>query len=92
MVGGFLMMASEAHSSAFMLNENSTAASGRSYAGGAAIADDASTIFYNPAGMTELKRAEVQVGTYVIAPNAEITNRGSNSAGTPFAGQPGQGF
>lgn len=91
-VGGFLMVASEAHSSAFMLNENSTTASGRSYAGGAAIADDASTIFSNPAGMTELKRAEVQVGTYMIAPNAEITNRGSNSAGTPFAGQSGQGF
>lgn len=75
-----------------MLNENSTAASGRSYAGGAAIADDASTIFYNPAGMTELKRAEAQFGTYVIAPNADISNRGSTGNGNPLTGQSGQGF
>lgn len=91
-MGGFLALASEAHSAAFMLNENSTTASGRSYAGGAAIAADASTIFYNPAGMTELKRAEAQIGTYVIAPNAEISNRGTNRSGTPIAGQSGQGF
>lgn len=91
-LSGFLFLSSEAHSSAFMLNEQSTSASGRSYAGGAAIADDASTIFYNPAGMTELKRAEAYIGTFVIAPNADISNRGSTGGGTPFTGQSGQGF
>ena len=44
----------DAQAGAFLMQEQSTKASGRSYAGEAAIAQDASTIFYNPAGMTEL--------------------------------------
>lgn len=96
-VGGLVLLAGEARSAAFMLNEQSSSASGRSYAGSAAIADDASTIFYNPAGMTELKRAEAAIGTHVIMPNAEISNRGSTASvlfgpAAPFTGTSDQGF
>jgi long-chain fatty acid transport protein len=92
-----ILLSAEAHSAAFMLNEQSTVASGRSYAGGAAAADDASTIFYNPAGMTELKRAQAQAGAYMIAPRAEISNNGSTAsvgggAAAPFVGTSDQGF
>jgi long-chain fatty acid transport protein len=94
---GLILLSGEAHSGAFMLNEQSPAASGRSYAGGAAIADDASTIFYNPAGMTELKRAEAQIGSHLIMPNAEISNKGSTASvlggpAAPFTGTSDQGF
>jgi long-chain fatty acid transport protein len=95
--GGLILLSGEARSAAFMLNEQSPSASGRSYAGSAAIADDASTIFYNPAGMTELKRAEAQIGTHLIMPNAEISNRGSTASvlfgpQASFAGTSDQGF
>jgi long-chain fatty acid transport protein len=94
---GLILLSGEAHSGAFMLHEQSPAASGRSYAGSAAIADDASTIFYNPAGMTELKRAEAQIGSNLIMPRAEISNRGSTAsvffgAPAPFTGTSDQGF
>jgi long-chain fatty acid transport protein len=92
-----MVFSGEARPAAFMLNEQSSTASGRSYAGSAAIADDASTIFYNPAGMTELKRAEVQIGTHLIMPSAEISNRGSTASvlgnpPAPFTGTSDQGF
>lgn len=92
-----ILVSADAHSAAFMLNEQSPAASGRSYAGAAAAADDASTIFYNPAGMTELKRAQAQASTYLIMPRAEISNNGSTASvgggpGTSFAGSSDQGF
>lgn len=95
--GALILSSGEAHSAAFMLNEQSPSASGRSYAGSAAIADDASTIFYNPAGMTELKRAEAQIGTHLIMPRAEISNRGSTASvlfgpAAPFTGTSDQGF
>lgn len=96
-LGGAILVSAEAHSAAFMLQEQSARASGKAYAGEAASPEDASTIFYNPAGMTELKRPEVQVGAYVMAPNAEIKNRGSNvsvfgNPATSFVGKDDQGF
>ncbi len=95
--GGLILLSGEAHSAAFMLNEQSPSASARSYAGSAAIADDASTIFYNPAGMTELKRAEAQIGSHLIMPRAEISNNGSTASvlgnpAAPFTGTSDQGF
>ena len=96
-LGGAFLFSAEAHSSAFMLQEQSARASGKAYAGEAASPEDASTIFYNPAGMTELKRSEVQVGAYMMAPNADIKNRGSNASvlgnpATPIVGKDDQGF
>ncbi|MFP5350049.1 MAG: outer membrane protein transport protein, partial [Gammaproteobacteria bacterium] len=41
-----------AHAAFFQLAENSPAGLGNAFAGGAAIAEDASTVWYNPAGMT----------------------------------------
>lgn len=92
-----LVLASEAHSAAFMLQQQGTKGSGRAFAGEAAVAEDASTIFSNPAGLTELKGPEFLVGAYVMAPNAEISNRGSTAsvlAGpyNTFTGSADQGF
>jgi long-chain fatty acid transport protein len=68
----------EARSAGFFLQEQSAAASGRAFAGDAAAAEDASTIFYNPAGMTELQgRMQGEVGVYMIAPQARLSDQGS---------------
>ncbi|MDF1796247.1 MAG: OmpP1/FadL family transporter [Coxiellaceae bacterium] len=52
--------------SGFQLYEQSGAQTGDYHAGYAAEADDASTEFYNPAGMTRLKHPEVSAGGVLI--------------------------
>jgi long-chain fatty acid transport protein len=82
---GLLAMVRDAHSAGFYLQEQSVAASGRAFAGDAAAAEDPSTIFYNPAGMTELHgRLVGETGLYVIAPNVDVSDRGSSNTVGPF--------
>lgn len=51
---------------AFQVWEESAAGTGDYHAGGAAEADDASTEFYNPAGMTRLKKPQLSFGVAYI--------------------------
>ena len=50
---------------------------GNAYAGSAAKANDASTIFWNPAGMTQLKAREVSGGLTAVRPSFKFNNKGS---------------
>ena len=85
--------ADSAQAGAFLMQEQSAKASGRSYAGEAAIAQDASTIFYNPAGMTELSGPQTLAGGYMIKPEANLSNRGSTVTGVAVGGRADdQGF
>lgn len=74
----------------FQLNEQSVSGLGSAYAGGAAQAEDASTIFFNPAGIALLDRGEVQAGGQYLIPTAYFHNDGSQlrAPGTPFNGAP----
>lgn len=70
--------ASHASASSFALIEQSASGLGYAYAGAAAAAEDASTIFYNPAGMTLLKGpADFSIGAAFINLNAKFTDSGS---------------
>ncbi len=59
--------------SGFALLEQNASGLGNAYAGGAAIAEDASTIFYNPAGMSRLSGKEIVVGIAGIKPSAKFS-------------------
>ncbi len=61
----------------FALIEQSVSGLGNAYAGGAASAEDASTIFYNPAGLTLLNGQQLIIGTHVIRPYVKFNNEGS---------------
>ena len=50
---------SNLYASAFALNEQNTSGLGNAYAGRAAIAEDASTSFYNPAALVKFKKPQV---------------------------------
>src|SRR5689334_9855783 len=78
------------HAGSFELHEQSVSGLGTAYAGGAARAEDASTIFFNPAGIALLDRGELQGGAQGILPSARFTNQGSRlvAPGTPFNGEP----
>lgn len=46
--------------------------------GGAASAEDASTVWFNPAGMAELDDGtHVSAGVHIVKPTAEFSNKGS---------------
>ena len=52
---------------------------GRAFAGKSAMSEDASTIFFNPAGMTRLQGPEATAGVHLLLPRADMENRGSTS-------------
>ncbi|MEO8005602.1 MAG: outer membrane protein transport protein [Betaproteobacteria bacterium] len=66
-----------ASAAGFALIEQSASGMGNAYAGAAATAEDASTIFYNPAGMSELKGMQFTLGAHVIDLSAKFSNSAS---------------
>jgi long-chain fatty acid transport protein len=81
-----LAMSGNAAASAFALIEQSSGL-GNAFAGGAAAAEDATTIFFNPAGMSRLKGKQVTVAGSYIAPSAKFS--GTVAAGSAPLQTPG---
>ncbi len=77
--------------SGFAIIEQSVSALGNAFAGGSAVAEDASTIFFNPAGMTQLDSPGLTVGMHLISPQAHFRNQGSQTVSS-FGAVPTQGF
>ncbi len=78
---------SSAHASGFALIENSASGQGNAFAGAAAIAKDASTVWFNPAGMTKLKQKQIAVVGNLIIPDSSFTNNNStDGSGNPLTG------
>lgn len=79
-----------AEGGSFSLNEQSVSGLGTAYAGGAAQAGDASTLYFNPAGIVLLDQGELQLGAQLIIPRATFSNQDSRYVlpGTPFDGLP----
>jgi len=50
----------------FQLSESSPAEGGNAYAGGAAAAEDASAVWFNPAGLTRLSGSQLVIGGHFI--------------------------
>ena len=83
-----------ASASGFQLMEQNASGIGNAYAGSAAVADNASTIFFNPAGMTQLQAREFSVGVSAVDPSFSFDNKGSSVgslAETGNGGDAGQG-
>jgi long-chain fatty acid transport protein len=76
-----IALAPRAHASAFALAEQGVSGLGNAYAGAAAAAEDASTVWWNPAGMSRLPRGKhVLLGGHLIIPKTEFNNSGSRAA------------
>ncbi|MGB0128013.1 MAG: outer membrane protein transport protein [Rhodocyclaceae bacterium] len=81
--------AGHAGASGFQLLEQNASGLGNSYAGSAAVADNASTIYFNPAGMTQLQAREVSLGINAVKPSFKFNN--GNSATGGLSGDGGDG-
>ena len=81
-----------ASASGFQLLEQNASGIGNAYAGSAAVAENASTILFNPAGMTQLQAREVSVGVSAISTSFKFSNDGASSVGSfATAGNGGDG-
>ena len=85
-------ISTQASSSGFALIEQGASGQGVAYAGAAAVGEDASTIFFNPAAMTRLSGQQIVVAGHVIAPKYDFTDQGSTTAfGTTILNADGTG-
>lgn len=78
MLAAFSSLASAA---AFQLWEQNASGLGNAYAGSAAVADNASTVFFNPAGLTQLAGFQFSGGVTGVGPSYEFRNDGSTLSG-----------
>ena len=82
------MTSGAAFGAGFALIEQSVKGLGTAFSGGAAVAEDPSTIFFNPAGMTRLEGQQAQVAIHSIFPTAEFKDGAATTAvGTQISGR-----
>ncbi len=74
-----LCLSTTGFASGFALIDNSASGLGQAYAGAAAVAEDPSTIFFNPAGMMYLEGTQVTAGMHIIKSDAEFNDKGSTA-------------
>ncbi len=81
------VISSQARAAGFALIENNASGQGNAYAGAAAIANDASTIWFNPAGMIRLQRDEIVVAGHLVVPKSDFKNGNTvDGFGNPVSG------
>ena len=80
---------SQSFAAGFALAEQGVKGIGNAFAGAAASAEDATTVYFNPAGMMRLEGNQVSLAGHVIQPSAKFSNGNSNRAGTPLSGGDG---
>jgi long-chain fatty acid transport protein len=81
-------VATASHGAGFQLLEQSASGLGNAYAGSAAIAENASTIYFNPAGMTYLPGVNVSGGATAIRPSFKFRDNGLSRGPLALGGAP----
>ena len=82
------VLAPAVQASGYKLNEQGASGAGNAYAGRAAVVEDASVVFYNPAGMVKLKRAELTVGASYLKPTGSFSPSSyTNAAGKTYTAE-----
>lgn len=76
------MVSTQLLAAGFAVNEQSISGMGTGFAGRSSSADDASTIYGNPAGMSRIKREQISLGAAVIDASTDIRD----GSGRPFGG------
>ena len=77
LIASALYLPTTAYASGFALIETSASGMGQAFAGAAAVAEDPSTIYFNPAGMMYLEGSQLTLGVHVIDSNAHFEDKGS---------------
>ena len=87
------VVAVEGYGAGFALMEQNASLVGNSFAGSAAIAEDASTVFFNPAGLTQLRGIQGVAVVHGINVSSKFSGTGSSAfplgLGTGTGGEAG---
>jgi len=87
LVGSIVLACHPCSASGFLNDIQSANSASVSTAGQTAIAEDAGTVYYNPAGMTLLDHAQLVAAAGIIFPSGTFTNGGSSDIlGNPMGG------
>ncbi len=81
---GLSLAAAQVQGAGFALQESSASGLGNAFAGGAAAAEDAATVWSNPAGMSRFDRMQLVLGLDFVTPSFKFKDDGS----LPAAFQP----
>lgn len=87
----------EARAGGFLSLDQGQPSTGTAEAGQAALAEDASTVYFNPAGMTRLEKSEVLMGSQLSVLSVDFHSDGNNTfrgsdGGAAGGIYPGGGF
>lgn len=85
----FAIVAGPVHAAGFALIEQNASGLGNAYAGQAASALDASTIYFNPAGMTLLPDSQIVLAAHLIKPYIKYSGTVSPAVGGGDGGDAG---
>lgn len=87
LIAALAVVSTSASAAFFQIAEQSASGLGNAFAGGSAIAEDASTVWYNPAGMTRLPGPQLIVGGSYLRPSftANVLSA-STVVGLPIGG------
>ena len=66
-----------AHAGGFGLIEHGASGLGNAYAGAAAVSSDGSTVWFNPAGMSEIDGREVSVALHILGSSTDWSDEGT---------------
>jgi long-chain fatty acid transport protein len=86
-IGGMIGLSTNAFATAFQLWEQDGASVGDYHAGRAAAANDATTSYYNPAGITRIKNQQIVLGDVGVL--SDLKYRGTTSVGAQISNIPG---
>lgn len=87
LIAAFLLPCGAAQSGGFQLFEHSARSTGTAFAE-QGLEGDASTVFWNPAGMAQLAGRNLALGMHALKPSGEFSNRGSRTFLPPPNGIP----
>lgn len=87
-----------AQAAGFYIQEQSVRGLGSAFSGSTTTLNDASTVYFNPAGMTALEQDQAQFGAHILIPKSSMKNLGStipaggaganNDGGNPYKPTP----
>lgn len=74
----FIFLTQPAHAGGFALIEHGASGLGNAYAGAAAVSADTSTVWFNPAGMSEIDGREMAFGLHLLSTSTDWTDEGTS--------------
>jgi len=84
-IAGLLSLATTpVFSSGFALIEQSVSSMGTAYAGAGSVSEDASTVYFNPAGMARLEGRQLSAGLHVVLPKSDFTGTAAYNTSHPL--------